>query len=324
MKLNVQYSTFDTQAVKDFIQEQYTIGTVTRCHYLLRGMNDTYLIETERGPYIFRIYRSSWRYDYETVAFELELLNYVHRTGVRVSLPVETRDKNDIHELEAPEGVRFGVLFTWAKGTAIDMEAEEMCCRFGREAAELHSRASEFRPQSRRPDLDLHYLVDEPLKLIRKHMQDRPSELDRVERIASTLKNRVKEFSGLDWGICHGDLHGANAHIDQNEVTHFDFDLCGYGWRAYELAVFRFTLELRYEEDKEVERRWQAFLDGYRSLRNIQECDIAAVPVFVGIRRLWLMSLSLEHFRDLDLTGPVGTEEKYYQEELKGFEKLGL
>ncbi|CAM4319739.1 phosphotransferase enzyme family protein [Paenibacillus tarimensis] len=324
MKLNVHYSTFGTQAIQEFIQSNYKIGTVTRCHYLLRGMNDTYLIETGQEPYIFRVYRSGWRSEYDTVAFEIELLNHLHKTGIHVSLPVEAANKDYIHELEAPEGPRFGVLFTWAKGAAVDMETEEMCRRFGREAADLHNRTTDFHPCNRRPELDVNYLIQEPLKLIRKHMQDRPSDLSRMERIASTLRNSVEEFSGLDWGICHGDLHGSNAHIDQDEVTYFDFDLCGYGWRAYELAVFRFTLELQYDGNEQVERRWQAFLDGYRSLRTLNACDVAAVPAFVGIRRLWLMSLSLGHFRDLDLTGPAGTEEKYYEEELKGFEKLGL
>jgi Ser/Thr protein kinase RdoA (MazF antagonist) len=44
----------------------------------------------------------------------------------------------------------------------------------------------------------------------------------------------------LEVGSCHGDLHGWNAHIDQNmALTVYDFDCCGVGWRAYDIAVFR-------------------------------------------------------------------------------------
>ncbi|WP_429842749.1 hypothetical protein [Brevibacillus sp. FIR094] len=52
--------------------------------------------------------------------------------------------------------------------------------------------------------------------------------------------------------MCHGDLQGNfNTNFcDDNTYTHFDFDLCGYGWRAYDLAAFKLSRILIEEDDE--------------------------------------------------------------------------
>ncbi|MGH2409330.1 MAG: phosphotransferase, partial [Chloroflexota bacterium] len=88
----------------------------------------------------------------------------------------------------------------------------------------------------------------------------RPDDEAYVRGLAGSLRERVRKLpaSALDWGICHGDLHLANAHVDEEgTMTVFDFDLCGYGWRAMDLAVQRTVMRLH----KRDESLWDAYLN---------------------------------------------------------------
>ncbi len=77
-------------------------------------------------------------------------------------------------------------------------------------------------------------------------------------------------------------------------MTFFDFDCCGFGWRAYDIAVFRWGARLN---GKEMER-WYAFLRGYQNERPLNDLDVEATDIFVAMRHLWLMDLHIRMGRD--------------------------
>lgn len=60
------------------ILPEYPILNPRRCCLHKRGLNDTYLVETDAEPYILRIYRSNWR-SKDEIDFELELLTFLHQ-----------------------------------------------------------------------------------------------------------------------------------------------------------------------------------------------------------------------------------------------------
>jgi len=324
--LPVSYSTFRERDLGEYISRNYDIGKVMRCVFMHRGMNDSYLVETLTRKYIYRVYRSGWRDSLCDVSFEIDLLRFLHANGVSVSIPVATTGNEYVNELSAPEGRRFGVLFTLAEGSALDLNAEDICFKYGKEAAQIHAGSATFQTRHSRPHLDLEYLVDQPLQVIRACMVHRPDDYQLVFRVGTKLKEAIDRVGGLDWGICHGDLHGYNAHMLGDHITHFDFDLCGFGWRAYILAVFRFALEQRFpscvDGEQQVAMKWNAFLAGYQSVRKVQANDMTAVPFFAGVRRLWLMSLSLKFFKDLDITGSIDAEDIYFEDELDAFREM--
>jgi len=80
---------------------------------------------------------------------------------------------------------------------------------------------------------------------------------------------------------------GAGDMSNLFPVTLFDFDCCGVGWRAYDLAVFRWAARLRKMEAEQ----WPAFLRGCRETRTIREIDIQPIPYFVALRHVRLMSM---------------------------------
>ena len=54
------------------------------------------------------------------------------------------------------------------------------------------------------------------------------------------LEQQIK-VNRTNWkrGLCHGEIYTGNIHRNELEaLTIFDFDFCGYGWRAYDVASF--------------------------------------------------------------------------------------
>jgi len=307
----VTYSTLSAEALAAWLEASYELGAVTACRLLHRGLNDSYLVEAARGRHVLRVYRAGWR-TADEIAYEVAALEHLGRKGVAVALPVRRRGGEVVDWLPAPEGIRAAVLFTHAPGRELDGSSEESR-RYGRAVASIHAATDDFETGHRRFALDLDHLLTRPLAAIRPFLRHRPADLDAIERLADIVRRGVAALPAgeLDRGFCHGDFHGDNAHIEGDTVTMFDFDCCGPGWRAYDIAVFRW----RWGEDEAGEARWAAFLEGYRSERPIGEADLAAVPLFVVARAIWLRGLHAANTADW---GRSWLNDAYWDRLLKG------
>ncbi|MDX8364693.1 phosphotransferase [Cytobacillus sp. IB215665] len=289
-------------------------------------MNDTYVVHTADSKYVFRVYRNDWRTTKEEIAFELDLVIHLKSEGIPVSYPITRKDGEFINRLNAPEGNRFGVLFSFAEGEEKPIDNEKISSLFGQSVAELHMKSEKFTTTEKRFELNLTYLIDNPLKIIKNSMLHRIEDYTFIEEISSKLKASVQELegNGLDWGICHGDLHG-NTNISFKEdfsYTHYDFDLCGYGWRSYDIAEFRLARQIHTKGDnKLLNNLWDAFIQGYTSVRPLSQHDLDAIPVFVGIRQLWLMGLCLH---DLHIVGSIDTGDGYINKKLEYFRGFSI
>ncbi|GIN86313.1 hypothetical protein J6TS2_26990 [Heyndrickxia sporothermodurans] len=323
--LAVSYSTISERAISDYIADNYSIKPV-EVTYLIRGINDTYIVRDEHSKYVFRVYRSDWRTHEEEVAFELELLIYLKKQGLSVSYPIAKNDGNYLNTLHVPEGKRFGVLFSYADGEEKPIDNENISSLFGKAVAEFHMKTAQFTSNKQRSELNLEFLIDKPLKIIQQAMLHRKEDFAFLEKVAIKLKNIIQDLKlrGLDWGICHGDLHG-NQNVSFRKdlsYTHYDFDICGYGWRAYDIAEFRLARQYHTNGDKELlERLWEAFLKGYTSVRELGKNDLEAIPVFVWIRELWLMGLC---FQLCHIDGVIDTGDDFIDDKIELFRKVKL
>jgi Ser/Thr protein kinase RdoA (MazF antagonist) len=286
------------------------------CRFLNLGVNDTYLVKTATGKYILRAYRAGWRTDSE-IRYELEVLLHLKRQNVSVSAPVSRKDGEILQTISAPEGPRTIVLFTYAPGKEPAYKADEASesYQYGRSVAQIHAETDGFRSHHQRFHLDLAHLLDAPLRSIQPLLAHRPDDWKYLLALSEKLRQDITciPLSDLDSGFCHGDFHGWNAHIDPDgALTFFDFDCCGYGWRAYDIAVFRWGARTR-EKEKE---RWLHFLQGYRDVRPIREADIQATPHFVAIRQFWLLGLHTSNAEDW---GYGWMDDQYFDQAIKFF-----
>jgi Ser/Thr protein kinase RdoA (MazF antagonist) len=296
---SVTHSTLSTKALMAEILPDYDIGTPMECKFLTQGLNDTYLVKTTTEQYILRAYRTGWR-SLSDIHYELEALLHLKRLNTSVSAPVLRKNGELLHTISAPEGSRTIVLFTYALGKepAYAANEESESYQYGRSVAQIHSETDGFQSQHQRFHLDLEYLLDAPLKSIRPLLLHRPDDWEYLQSLSEKLRQDVVgiPLSSLESGFCHGDFHGGNVHIDQDDtLTFFDFDCCGYGWRAYDIAVFRWGARGRSKEQE----RWPHFLRGYREVRPISEADLHATLYFVAIRQFWLLGLHASNGEDL-------------------------
>jgi Ser/Thr protein kinase RdoA (MazF antagonist) len=233
-----------------------------------------------------------WR-SLSDILYELDLLLHLHRKNVPVSFPLTMRDGSLLSTLNALEGPRQAVLFTYAEGKLTprsnDETYETYSLRYGRAVAQIHNALDDFSSQHARFSLDLDHLLDRPMQTILPLLAERPEDQEYLLRVVDSLKEQVARLpvSELEWGVCHGDSHGGNAHVTEEQLTFFDFDCCGPGWRAYDVAVFHWAGIFGHRDEK----LWEAFLAGYMQHRTLKAVDIAAVPVFAAIRQIWLQGL---------------------------------
>nr|WP_281416276.1 phosphotransferase [Deinococcus aestuarii] len=251
------------------------------------GVNDSYLVHTAQGPLVYRLYRPGWRTAAE-VAWEVALLGHLARRGADASVTVPDREGAHHHQVRAPEGPRPGALFTFAAGEAPGWKEPGNGRRFGESVAALHDALDTFADPGGRFALDLGHLIDAPLAAVRPLLANRPEDAAFLSDLGARTRERLADLAprGLTVGVCHGDLHGGNVHVAGGVWTHFDFDCGGPGWRAYDLAVFWWSLSLG-KQDADV---WEAFLEGYGRNR-LSDADREALPWFVVARTIWLLGL---------------------------------
>jgi Ser/Thr protein kinase RdoA (MazF antagonist) len=284
----------------------------------MRGLNDTFLVKTGSEKYILRMYRVDWR-SLEDIHFELELLQHLHRQGIAVSVPIAQKDGTLIETIQAPEGERYIVVFSYAPGTLPNFEAQEenTAYLYGKAVAKIHNAADTFQSEHERFKIDLEHLLDKPLQATRPFLKHRLDDWNYLTELVEKLRTHLQNLplARLETGVCHNDFHDWNVHVDENNTfTFFDFDCCGVGWRAYDLAVFRWGAKLGNKEKE----RWTHFLRGYSEEGSIGEVDLGAIPYFVAIRQIWLTGLHTGNAYDW---GCNWMDDKYFDRTLEFFKK---
>lgn len=255
------------------VAAQYEIGSVAECRSLHDGLNHTFAIAAERGRYAARMYgRNKWWIGSETdLLFELDLLDHLHARGVPVSYSIPTRHGQRLTMIDTPDGPRRVGLFTWAPGKPKHTTRSQVF-QVGATVAAIHVAADSFQTTHRRYRLDLSTLLDRYVGTLGLDRLSAP-EVRFVGRHIAEIRRRVEDFDPgpTGWGIVHGDVQELNYHFDGARITFFDFDLCGYGWRAYEVAVYytRIPKEQR-----------GAFIRGYESVRPLTAAEHAMLPTF--------------------------------------------
>ncbi len=282
----VVHSVLAPHALLTHVLPGYDIPAPHSCFLLTRSMNDTYLVRSVNANYILRIYRAGWR-SQDDILFEVDALRHLERYGVSVAPPLPRGDGTFLTRLDAPEGTRYAVLFAYAPGGPLT-PIRDHCFHYGRAVAALHHATDHFTSTHARFSLDLDHLLAQPLLALQPLLADYAAAWRYLNDTGALLRGYMTKLARHDLprGFCHGDLYPANAYITDNHVvTLFDFDCCGMGWRAYDLAVFR------YEMVREPADLWDAFLNGYQSEHPVSQREVDAIPWLVALRTIWHMGL---------------------------------
>ena len=293
--ISVIHSIAAGEALSENVLHHYPIGTPLSCRLYKRGLNDTYLVETQQDRYILRVYRKGWRTK-EEIDFELELLAFLHKQNMPVSYPIARKNGSFTDAILAPEGTRYAAVFSYAPGRAVNKKLDsQQSRRLGEVLASLHKTMDTFKSHFSRPVLSSEYLLDCSMDFITTLLSHRQSDIDyfqiQIEKIKLTLAQLRLSSSAPVYGICVGDVHSGNAHFtDKGEPTLFDFDQCGYGWRAFDIAKFIHTT-FSWQMDSQVRK---PFLEGYQAIRQLSEAELTSIPVFAKMAHIWVMGITCQ------------------------------
>jgi Ser/Thr protein kinase RdoA (MazF antagonist) len=227
-----QYSTLSAVALKDHLIEAYQLNPDITCRLLIRNVSDTYILENQSQKYIFKIYRDAHRKRNEIEA-EVELLNILKANGNGVSYPLADITGKQIQQFNAIEGLRNGVLFSFAEGKVIlDLENAHLI-QLGQDIAKLHQTTSSIKLSNPRPVFSFETTLFVPLHDLKTHFAEMQEEFEYLSDIAVRVVKKFEEFdtSKFSYGYCHYDFFPKNFHFDTaGNITFFDFDFAGEGY----------------------------------------------------------------------------------------------
>ena len=287
------YSTLAPQALIELILSSYDLGQVEKCLLWNRGLSDVYLIESADKSYILRISHHHWRSRLD-IDFELELLNFLHQRHLPVAYPISTKDNALYVTIPALEGDRYAALFPYAEGSVplgdLNLEQSKI---FGRTLAKLHDTGLDFAYHAPPKALTLEYLLDESLLAIAPFLDKYSQDLEYLQNRISAIKHQLQDLPQEYpyWSVCWGDPHSGNAHFTaDNQITIFDFDQCGYGWRTFDVAKF-LQVSMNAGMCKNIRN---AFFEGYQEVKSLTDLEFSCIQALTQTAHIWSWAINIK------------------------------
>jgi len=297
MELEIAQSTPTATSIAMLVEERYGLGKVVESEFLRRSFNQVYRRGFADGRRVVARLSADRPRGGPNLQFEAAALDHLSRTGCRVSRCVPTADGQIAIEAPLPEGPRALMLFEHLSGeftgdAAPDIEA------FAHGLASLHTAGESYRGPASLYRLDLDYLLLRPLQGLLRAPTMTAELRPQFEELGERLRATILGLGELGDVLCHGDAHGSNNFIVEDDAhgrrqaVFFDFDEAGPGYLAYELAVYPWILHPRTADgvlgDKAAQQ-WRHFIHAYREARPVPDADLAAIPRFMAARQFWLL-----------------------------------
>lgn len=281
----ISKSFLQRDALAHHIEEQYGLANVG-CQLITATLRDVYLVTSLQGKYVLYVYRHGQR-SAEEVCAEWQFVDYLYASGVSVAPAVCRKSGDYLLSVLAPEGIRLGVLTQFAGGVILRRRPSIAAVRaYGQIIARIHVLSDLMPFTLNRPALNFEKMMQDSVTIFEKEVFNRPGDWAYLRESAEVLQLRFGALHNgeLSYGMIHGDVIRANALIaDNGQVTVLDFDFCGFGWRAYDVASYLLTIRNTLQE-QEFEK---AFLEGYEEIRPLASKEKEALPLFEAIRAIF-------------------------------------
>lgn len=279
-----------------FLQDRYHFKAVATCNLLKTGINHSYLITDGEHKFVFRLYSLNWRSQTE-IAAEIKLLNLLRDNDVPVSYPIQDATGNYMQTLNAPEGDRFGILFSFAEGEKHLNFSTNLHYKIGETMARIHQVTHNL--QLERVNYTPQVLLQESFERLKQFL---PIQTEEMQWMASTQKYLLAELAKADavnlrQGVVHMDIWFDNLNItNAGAVTIFDFDFCGNGWQCLDLAYYILQLHSTEKVEAERDEKLKSFLAGYESIAPITGEEKAFLPVLGVSMYFFYLGIQCQRF----------------------------
>ena len=254
--------------------------------------NATFAVESDSGiKYALRININSTR-TVENMQAEVQWVRHLNRTsGINTPTPIATlKDQYIVSGLHADSGqTLYGVMYSWLEGEEIgDEPTMEQLHEVGRAIARLHQESTDFAltGDNALPTFnDFFWSTEDFLFSEKSELSDQDRGL--LEQARDEIMRYTDElYQNSPVHIIHADFHGWNLMWNEGQLSIFDFDDCGFGVEAQDLAVALYYLDTP-EQDA-------ALLNGYKSIKPLPTYSELAMKALQLQRRLLLLNYLFE------------------------------
>jgi Ser/Thr protein kinase RdoA (MazF antagonist) len=294
----VTNSNLSAKHLEIFLRDKYSFSKNIKCRLIRAGINDTYLITDNADQFVFRVYSLNWRTKVE-IEEEIRLLNLLHQQNISVSYPIPDSKENYIQTLNAPEGNRFGLMFSYAKGQKLHNFPADVHYSIGALMARLHVATNNLSLER------VHYtpqvLLVDPLVQLEKFL---PSDSEEMQFMKRTQQQFLNEFKNINLkeirtGIVHMDIWFDNLNIsEQNEITLFDFDFCGNGWLCLDFAYYILQVHNVERNEEECKLKVDRFIEGYESITKISNEEKKLIPLLGVTMHFFYLGIQCQRFEN--------------------------
>ena len=254
--------------------------------------NATFSISTVSGQkYALRLNINSTRVA-SNIQAETQWVRGLSRTpSINVPTPIASlADTYLVSAIHADSGQEiFGVMYSWLEGEELGDEPTcEQLRIVGQTMALLHDHSSNFTltDGAELPTFNDFFWGTEDYLFSSKSLLI-PQDRQLIEQARDLIMKFTRElYATSPVHIIHADLHGWNLMWHEDQLYIFDFDDCGYGVEAQDIAVALYYLDTPEQE--------VALLDGYKSIRPLPIYSENAMKALLLQRRLLLLNYLYE------------------------------
>jgi Ser/Thr protein kinase RdoA (MazF antagonist) len=254
--------------------------------------NATFSVSTESGQkYALRLNINSTRTVSNILAETQWVRELARIPSVNVPTPIATLDDQFVvSALHEDSGQTIcGVMYSWLEGEEIgDEPTLDQLRRVGQAIAHMHQNKSELQltDGAELPTFnDFFWGTEDFLFSFRSTLS--PEDKTLIKQAHDLIMKFTNElYATSPVRIIHADFHGWNLMWHEDQLFIFDFDDCGYGVEAQDIAVALYYLDTPEQE--------VALLDGYKSIRPLPTFSENAMKALLLQRRLLLLNYLYE------------------------------
>lgn len=270
--------------------------------FISDSCNEVYRFTLHNQPYILRLSAKPHAYNAQIKA-EVDWVCYLAQNGVRASLPVHTSDGQLTAVCRHQEQCFIATAFHMAPGRFFDKSNPQLWGppifrKWGEAMGQMHLLTKSYPAADvaeRRADWGKWHINNPNLNQGRFLIL-----LDKLKALEDSISNLPKDAAS--YGLIHNDFHPYNFHIDNGEITVFDFDDSIYGWYALDIAIaathavwWGSPAEDRHSKHEFAEQFLMEFLTGYSKHNVLTYNWIQQIPMFMDYRNIcsyfwWLSS----------------------------------
>ncbi|AUD01842.1 phosphotransferase enzyme family protein [Spirosoma pollinicola] len=281
-----------------FLQRAYNLSPTATCQLVKAGVNHSYLVTGGLTKAIFRVYSLNWRTETD-IGEEIKLLTLLQENGLPVSYTLADAAGKYIQEIAAPEGKRFGVLFSFAEGEKLLTFSADLHYKLGQIMARFHQLTH---------NLTLDRVTYTPQRLLVDSLKQLalflPANTPEMRFMLDTQRYLLAEFAGIDLtktrqGVVHLDIWFDNLNIDKDgQITLFDFDFCGNGMQCLDIAYYILQIHSTETDENEFRQKKESFLAGYESITKISDEEKRLLPMLGLSVYFFYLGVQMQRFDD--------------------------